>query len=72
MPSPFLTKPELRRLTGTDNAAEQIRVLKTYGLMPFAPNGQPIIYREAVIAVQREASSSTTIDLDALDAPQTH
>ncbi|MBL4596917.1 MAG: DUF4224 domain-containing protein, partial [Robiginitomaculum sp.] len=48
MPSPFLTKPELLKLTGTDNAREQIRVLKEYGLMPFVANGKPIIYREAV------------------------
>jgi len=69
MPSPFLTKPELLKLTGTDNAREQIRVLKEYGLMPFVANGKPIIYREAVIAVQKTATLTTSINLEALNAP---
>ncbi len=67
MPSPFLTKPELLKLTGTDNALEQLRILKDYGLMPFAPKGKPIIYREAVIAVQQAPNTATTINLGALD-----
>ena len=69
MPSPFLSKPELLKLTGTDNAGEQLRILQGYGLLPFAPNGKPIIYREAVIAVQQAPNTATTINLAALDAP---
>ena len=69
MASPFLTKPELRKITGTDNAVEQLRILKEYGLMPFAPNGNPVIYRDAVISMQSIAPQTTEINLAGLNVP---
>ena len=69
MSSPFCTKPELKKLTGTDNAREQIRVLKSYGLHPYAPNGSPVIYRDVVMdAMRAQNDSDVDMNLDALNA----
>lgn len=68
MTSPFCTKPELKKLTGTDNAKDQIIVLKSYGLQPLTPNGYPVIYRDVVMdAMRAQNDSSLEMNLDALN-----
>ena len=69
MKSPFCTKSELKKLTGTDNAQEQIRELKSFGLHPLTPNGAPVIYRQVVMDAMRSlGKDDVDMNLGALDA----
>lgn len=68
MKSPFLTSAELRKLTGTDNARDQINVLRSYGLHPVAPQGRPVLYRDAVMKMMMSSDNDeVSLNLEALN-----
>lgn len=63
MKSPFLTTAELKKITGTDTAKDQIEVLRSYGLHPVAPRGKPVIYRDVVMKMMM-ASDNDDVEID--------
>ena len=63
---PFLSKPEVERLTARKYAAAQIRVLIRRKI-PYIPDGdgRPLVLREYIFGTRAQAPSQTEPDFDA-------